>query len=323
VARRLRAPDGQPPSPFDEVRAASALLLWSLLAAQRRTTPATRSLSRAARCFWGPVLARALDDRRCFTPAARSAPSSAWPPDRGVMAQDLSSCAIAPQIRARRLGGCARAADSQDLQAVQLFERTWGAVELGTRSWLFSTLPSFARHDAALAELSLDWLLWDAPWLRHRSGAHWTMRASALHDRPRVRETYEAILRSRLGLWRLDEHLPRRGFRLVDRLTGDRTLLHTDSDPWPDTDERLLLARVYAFGDWRLLGGRCLLLDTKAIDRLLTALHGRASALSAPSPRDPRWRVWLKAELVPLIAAEWLSTRLAPPPPDRYHGTYC
>jgi hypothetical protein len=321
VAHRLRATGGQPPSPFDEIRAASALLLWSLLAAPGRATPATRSLSRAARRFWGPLLARALGHAACFMPAAT--PSPAPRPRNGrVGAHDLSGCLVRPRSPAY----CPRpgaAAGGQAPQALQLFERTWGSVDPETRSWLLATLPPFARPDPLLAELSLDWLLWDAPWLRGRPGAHWTMRASALRRRPRVRDTYEAILRSRPGLWRLEEHLPQRGFRLVDRLTGDRTLLHTGSDPWPDAGERLLLARIYAFGDWRLLGGRCLLLDPMSVDRLLTALRTRADVLSAPPPRDPRWRAWLKAELVPLVAAEWLSSRLAPPPPDRYHGTYC
>jgi len=293
VAQRLRCSCGQPPSPFDEIRASSALLLWSLLAAPGRNTPTTRSLSRAAQRFWGVVLARVFD--------GTSGVASARRPWRHV----------------------ASTRDQRTAYALRLFNRTWGPVDGGTRSWLLGSLPPFARPDAVLGELSLDWLLWDAPWLKGHPGAHWAVRASRLLDQPRVRAAHEAILRSRLGLWRIEEQRPGRGFLLCDRLTGERTPLHTDSDPWPDAAERLLLARVYAFGDWRLVGGRSLLLDATAVDRLLTALQTRAAALAAPAPGDPRWRAWLKAELAPVVAAEWLASRLAPLPPDRYHGTYC
>lgn len=98
---------------------------------------------------------------------------------------------------------------------------------------------------------------------------------------------------------------------------------HLSSEPWPDANDRLLLGRVYAFGTWRLLAGRCLLLDPMAVDDLLTALLARAKALDGPDPRDPRWHGWLKAEIVPLVAGQWVASRLSPPRPDQYHGTYC
>ena len=96
----------------------------------------------------------------------------------------------------------------------------------------------------------------------------------------------------------------------------------TSSDPWPDSDERILLARIYSFGPWRLIAGRSLLLLPEAVDCLLVDLNARAVATSAPQPSDPQWKAWLGPHLLPLIARQWVA-RLAPPPPDRYHGTYC
>jgi hypothetical protein len=190
-------------------------------------------------------------------------------------------------------------------------------------SWLLGALPQFVRDDPLIGEMALDWLLWDEPWLRGHPGGQWTARSGSLAQRPRVRRTYEAILGSRIGLWRLDEHFPGRAFRLIDRLTGERTVLHTSSSPWPDSEERLLLARVYAFGSWRLLAGRCVLLIPEAVDCLLSDLSDLATTTHAPKPSDPRWRAWLEPNLAPLIARHWAATRLAPPPPDRYHGTHC
>lgn len=289
VAQQLRRSGGDHPQPFDEIRATSALLLWGLLAREQPASPLVTALSLAARRFWGPVLAATFSPDAPHAPISSGAPMPAADPEYGC----------------------------------RLFERTWGAADPASRSWLHATLPVFVCADTVLGELALDWLLWDHPWMRGRPAAHWTAQTASMSGHRRVRRTTDAILRSRLGLWRLDEAIPRRGFRLTDRLTGDRTLLHTASDPWPDPDERLMLARIYCFGDWRLLAGRCLLLDPVAVDALLTALHTRALALQAPPAQDPRWRPWLKAELAPLVAAQWLSTRLAPPPPDRYHGTYC
>jgi hypothetical protein len=289
VAQRLRRGPGDRPSPFDEIRATSSLLLWGLLAREQPSAPTISSLSHAAHRFWGTVLAASLGN-----------------------------------IRDATLLDPAGATGTSDAEyGRRLFERTWGATAAETRTWMLGALPSFVRGEPLLGELALDWLLWDQPWLHCKPGAYWTARSGPLTGRPRVRRTYEAILRSRVGLWRLKEAVPQRGFRLVDRLTGDRTWLHTPSDPWPDTDERLLLARVYTFGTWHLLAGRCLLLDPTAVDDLLTTLHSRATATGAPQPHDPRWRGWLKAELVPVVAAQWVAARLAPPPADRYHGTYC
>jgi len=290
LAQKLRRAAGGRPSPFDEIRASSSLLLWGLLARERAPEQMIGSLSAAAHRFWGPALAAALGDHR-----STALPDSPCPDTTG----------------------------NDAAYGEGLFERTWGATSAETRTWILGTLPSFVRTDPLLGEMALDWILWDQPWLRGKPGAYWTAHSTSLAGRPRVRSTYDTILRSRIGLWRLQETVPHQGFRLVDRLTGDRTLLHTDSDPWPDADERLLLARLYSFGNWRLLAGRCLLLDPVAVDRLLSALRTRAITTSAPSPTDPRWRGWLKAELIPLIAAQWLAARLAPPPPDRYHGTYC
>ncbi len=290
LARRLRRGRGQRPSPFDEIRATSALLLWSLLAREAPGGAVIGALSVAARRFWGPVLATALDG--------------------GINAPLLG----APDFSTD---------DEADDYGDRLFDRTWGAVDPGTLTFLLGTLPSFVRTDPLLVEFALDWMLWDQPWLRAHPAGHWTARSQSLAGRPRVQRTYRAILRSRLGLWVLKETIPGTGFHLVDRLTGTKTFLHTSSDPWPDADERLLLGRVYAFGTWRLLGGRCLLLDPMAVDDLLTALCTRAKALDGPDPRDPRWHGWLKAELIPLVAGQWVASRLAPPHPDQYHGTYC
>ncbi len=290
LARRLRRGAGPCPSPFDEIRAASALLLWSLLAREAPGGPVIGALSVAARRFWGPVMATALDG--------------------GINGPLLG----APNLSTD---------DEADGYGDRLFERTWGAVDPGTLTWLLGTLPSFVRTDPVLIELALDWILWDQPWLRGRPAGHWTVRSQALARRPRVQRTYRAILRSRLGLWVLKEAAPGTGFHLVDRLTGAKTFLHTSSEPWPDADDRLLLGRVYAFGTWRLLAGRCLLLDPMAVDDLLTALLTRAKALDGPDPRDPRWHGWLKAEIVPLVAGQWVASRLASPHPDQYHGTYC
>ena len=285
VAHELRGARRQRPSPFDEVRAGSALLLWSLLAREAPSEAVGGALSVAARRFWGPVLAAALDGGS----------------------------------RAPLLG----APTTEDDYGARLFERLWAGSGAETYSWLLGSVPGFVRCDALLNELALDWLLWDEPWLRSRAAAHWTARTRAISDHRRVRTTYAAILRSRVSVYRLDDVVPGAGFRLVDRLTGGRSFLHTSSEPWPDADERLLFARIYRFGRWQLLGGRCLLLDPSAVDELLTALQSRRAATSAPAPTDPRWRGWLKSTLIPLVAGQWVGSRLVLPSPDRYHGADC
>lgn len=289
VARQLRRGSGEHPQPFDEIRATSTLLLWGLMAREPSGSRLVAALSLAARRFWGPVLADTFRRDRPDPPLAPAASASTGDPEYGC----------------------------------RLFERTWGAADAACRTWLHATLPAWVCADTVLAELALDWLLWDHPWMRGHPAAHWTAQSASMSGHARVQRTTDAILRSRLGLWRLEEAAPHRGFRLADRLTGERTLLHTASEPWPDADERLMLARIYSFGEWRLLAGRCLLLDPVAVDTLLTHLRGREIALGAPPRHDPRWRPWLKAELAPLVAAQWLANRLAPPSPDRYHGTYC
>ena len=299
VAERLRRGAGGRPSPFDEIRATSALLLWSLLSREAPGSPVRAALSAAARRFWCTALG--FGSGAATTPD----PESAWrtPEPSGTGLHDEH-------------------AEEESAYGHGLFERTWGRVDAGTLTWLLSALPSFVRDDHLLGELAIDWMLWDQPWLRGRPAGYWTMKSGSLAGRPRVHRTYGTILRSRVGLWRLEEHLPAHGFRLTDRLTGEQTLLHTESDPWPDADERLLLARIYAFGRWQLLAGRCLLLIPEAVDVLLSDLRERALTTQAPEPSDPRWRAWLAPWLIPLIARQWVS-RLAPPPPDRYHGTYC
>jgi hypothetical protein len=315
VARRLRHGGGGRPTPFDEIRATCSLLLWGLLGGPQREVNVAAALSAASRRFWGPVLATGLGERAARGVGAQRRRDDAPGAGRRSIEGGRPGIRVAP-VRAPAAAGEARHGN-------RLFERTWGATDAASHTWLYASLPAFARADPVLGELALDWLLWDQPWLRGRPAAHWTARNAALGGRARIQRATEAILASRLGLWRLVEAVPRRGFHLVDRITGERTLLHTPSDPWPDADERFLVGRIYTFADWRLLAGRCLLLDGSAAGSLLDALEARAIASRAPAPRDPRWRAWLKAELAPILAAQWLSARLAPPPADRYHGTYC
>ncbi len=304
VAQRLRRGAGGRPSPFDEIRATSALLLWGLLSREAPDSPVRAALSAAARRFWCSALSGGPGD--ATTPVADA--DSPWrTPDLSGSDPDPEQPLLDPEESAYGRG---------------LFERIWCSADAETLTWLLGALPAFIRDDPVLGEIAIDWVLWDEPWLKQRPGGHWTAQSTGLSSRPRVRRTYEAILRSRIGLWRLEEHLPGRGFRLADRLTGDRTLLTTNSDPWPDSDERLLLARIYSFGPWRLIAGRSLLLLPEAVDCLLVDLNARAVATSAPPPSDPQWKAWLGPQLIPLIARQWVA-RLAPPPPDRYHGTYC
>lgn len=320
IAEHLRRGSSGNPTPFDEIRASSSLLLWSLLATERPTTAVMRALSHAAHRFWGPILAGHYgpigigeqDDR----PEAPQSTHDVWRLARGHEGDDNPFDALT---------GTAHTAeeDDDDQYGARLFDRIWGVIDPATLTWLRSSLPAYVLTDPVLGEIALDWLLWDAPWLRQRPAAHWAARTGALSRRNRVRRTTDAIIGSRVGLWRLDETVPPHGFRLTDHFTGDRTFLNTTSTPWPQPDERLLLARIYDFGDWHLLGGRCLLMEKEAVEDLLHDLATRARAVHAPTPRDPRWRAWLKAELLPLAAAQWCTARLAPDPPARYHGTYC
>ena len=319
IAEQLRRGSSGNPTPFDEIRASSSLLLWSLLATEGSSTAVIRSLSHAAHRFWGPILARTYGEAAIGDPNARpEKPESA----REVLL--MARCGDGDNPFDSLLHKRPGADDDGDGRyGSLLFDRLWGAVDAGTLTWMRSSFPTHALNDPLLGELALDWLLWDAPWLRRQPAAHWTARTAVLSRRNRVRRTTDAILGSRLGLWRLDEALPPHGFRLTDHLTGERTFLNTTSTPWPHPDERLLLARIYDFGDWHLLGGRCLLMDPFAVEALLHDLATRARDTNAPSPREPHWRPWIKAQLPPIAAAQWLAGKLAPEPPARYHGTYC
>jgi len=300
VAQRLRSGPAQhtgpgaQPTPFDEIRASCALLLWSLLTQEIPGLALRQSLSSAAREFWGVALSESPSGTSCEDPAGLAAPLAAGP--------DVPHADTA--------------------YADALFERTWGAVDAGTLTWVLGTLPAYARADPLVAELALDWLLWDKAWLRGHPACSWLLQTPSFAGRARAQKTGEALLRSRVGLWRLEEALPGRGFLLADRLSGAQTPLHTTSDPWPDP-ERLLLARVYSFGRWRLLAGRCLLLDPEEASELILALRHRARAVGAPDRDDPRWLGWLKAEMIPMAINRWLGSRLALPCPGRYHGTHC
>jgi hypothetical protein len=309
VAQQLRQGAGGHPTPFDEIRAASALLLWGLLATNRLGT--CRDLSAAARRFWGPVLHTAAmpleeNEQPFYSGSALTADSSH---------RDAAKTGSpeAPGAQPNALDGFGHS----------LFERTWGATDAGTLTCLLEDLPAPLRTDALVAELALDWLLWDEPWLRHRPAARWLARSTTMKNQPRVQRTYESILSSRVGVWHLEDAVPNHGFQLRDRLTGDRTFVNTPSDPWPDANQRLLVARIYPFNEWRLIGGRCLLLDPVAADRLLTTLEQRRVATKAPTSTDPRWRPWLKAALLPAVAGECFRGKLATPPAGRYHGARC
>ncbi len=292
VAQRLRRGAGGRPSPFDEIRATSALMLWGLLSREEPGSAVLSALSAAAQRFWCSVLSAASGGA---TPLGASGDS----PWRAPGLSGLTPDTLGPPVLEQDLayGRC-------------LFERVWAAADAETVTWLLAALPQYVRDDPVLGELALDWLLWDEPWLRGAPAASWTARSDALAARPRLRHTYASILDSRVGLWRLEEHLPGRAFRLVDRLTGDRTTVHTSSPPWPEPEERALLARTYSFGRWRLLGGRCLLLAPDAVDCLLADLAERAASSSAPKPADPRWRGWLAPQLLPLTARHWAARRL-------------
>jgi hypothetical protein len=328
LAQRLRAAGSHPgqPTPFDEIKASSALLLWGLLC--REAGPAMRaSLSAAARRFWGtaiaPPLAEALALAEAMAPASvatrkRSNVTNeavprrrrSRPPEQGFAG--AAAPTLAGSDRAASADGSSRqpvghlAREAEVAYGTGLFERTWGAVDPGTRTWMLESLPAPARADMIVAELALDWLLFDEPWLRGRPACDLLLKGESFAHSARIQATARGILGSRLGLWRLERALPRAGLLLRDRLTGVETLVNTPSGPWPDP-HRHLLARVYRFGRWRLVGGRSLLLDPTAGAELLTAVHLRARAPGAPGPTDPRWRGWLKAQLVPAFVHVWLS----------------
>lgn len=299
IAQRLRTgtdPHLQP-SPYDEIRASCALLLWSMLHQNVPSATVRRQLSAAARGFWGVALTA--------TSAIDPFADAAYPGHRAPVELPSTHDLGDPD----NLAGYAQ----ENRYAMSLFERTWAALDSETRSWLLGSLPAVVRLDPAIGEMALDWLLWDGPWLRGAPAAGWLLESSSFLARTRIQRTGQAILRSSIGLWHLDEAIPQRGFMLHDRLSGARRLLHTASDPWPDADERLLLARLYRFGSWNLIGGRCLLLDQVAATEIVAALARRTSALDGPSATDPDWPTWLKAQMIPVAVNCWLGHRLALP----------
>lgn len=328
LARRLRTAGGhqQQPTPFDEIKASGALLLWGLFC--RDAGPAMRaSLSAAARRFWGEASAAALANAVAAQASAPSRPptgaprpsllanavagyssAASPPPAGGPRPSFLTNTATAHGSSAPRpQGTIATEAEAEVAYGIGLFERTWGAVDPGTRTWMLESLPAPARADMIVAELALDWLLFDEPWLRGRPACEWLLKGAAFAGSARIQAAARGILGSRLGLWRLERARPRAGLLLRDRLTGVETFVNTPSEPWPDP-HRHLLARVYRFGRWRLVGGRCLLLDPTAGAELLTALHLRSRVPGGPAPTDPRWRGWLKAQLVPAFVSLWLRS---------------
>ena len=299
VAQHLRTgsdPQAQP-SPYDEIRASCALLLWGMLHQKVPSVTVQRQLSAAARRFWGV----ALSATSVIDPFADAAYPGCQAPVALPSAHDVGD----PE----NLAGEAR----ESHYAMSLFERTWAALDPETRSWLLGTLPAFVRLDPIIGEMALDWLLWDGPWLRGAPAAQWLLESSSFLVPTRIQRTGQAILHSHIGLWHLEEAIPRRGFVLHDRLSGARRLLHTASDPWPDSHERLLLARLYRFGGWNLIGGRCLLLDQVAVTEIIEALARRTTALDGPSPTDPDWPALLKAQMIPIALNCWLGHRLALP----------
>lgn len=299
VALRLRAGRGGerlPASPFDELRASAALMLWGLTAGtaggtdQGATSEAAvvrRGLSSAARRFWG---------------AAASEPSlpTAAPPDSG------------------------------SAYGAALFRRTWPATDDGTRTWLLGTLPPGLRYDAVLGELALDWLLWDAPWLQGQPAAAWFLRTYRSTTR-RIRTLIGSLLRSRPGLYRLaDSGEPSvtrpdppvaGGLELVDLLGGPAVRVDTPTPAWPDPERRLLV-RTYRFGNWRLAAGEGLLLSPETAGELVERLERDRRNQDVPGWPDPRRDHWLAGRLLPLAAALWTAARtsptVAPPTDGRY-----
>lgn len=346
VALRLRAGNAGrrlPASPFDEVRASSALMLWGLTAAaDDPTSPQAagvrEGLSSAARRFWGAI-------------AGEPSLMTAAPPDSG------------------------------SAYGAALFERTWAPTDDGTRTWLLETLPPGLRYDAVVGELALDWLLWDAPWLRGEPAAAWFLQTQDDSTGARVRAVIRSLLRSRPGLYRLadpaeaarietpgatavdpagetdtgtslesardsgnDGHdvpgldssagVPdgpttlapvgspdHPGLYLVDLLGGPPVRVDTPTPAWPHP-ERCLLVRTYRFGSWRLAAGEGLLLSAETVTRLLERIELDRRNQGVPGWPDPRRDRWLAGRLLPLAASLWSNARnsatVAPPPAGRY-----
>lgn len=280
VALRLRSGRADrrlPPSPFDQLRASGALMLWGLTAGPmaettRPTARVRRSLSSAARRFWGTI-------------ASLPSVATTAPPDAGSP------------------------------YGAALFDRTWCGADEGTRTWLLSTLPPGLRHDPVVGELAVDWLLWDAPWLAGEPAATWFLHTRRSTTGPRTLGVIRSLLRSRPGLYRLagsdppPSPLPQRPvLELADLLGGPCVRVDTPTPAWPDP-ERSLLVRTYRFRSWRLAAGEGLLLAPETASRLLDDLERDRRHQGVPGWPDPRRERWLKGRLLPLAAAVWCSAR--------------
>ncbi|MFQ5743829.1 MAG: hypothetical protein ACE5HV_09610 [Acidobacteriota bacterium] len=308
------------------MRASASLLLWGLLCRQPVDPVLRLTLSCAARKFWGTVL---------YAPVAGSGHKAAGVSDPYGHRNDAGN----GNAGRHRPPGHLRPPALPDPAGVEmdprygaaLFERLWSSVDAATMAWLLETLPPAGRHDPLLGEMALDWLLWDAPWLKGRPAVAWLLRGSPFFSKPRCRRTARSILRSRVGLYTLHGVVAGKGLELCDLLTGSRALVRTPTPAWPDAGKRLLV-RFYRFGPWQLAGGEGLLLPARPTRSLIGSVHSLASTARAPAWPDPRWRHWLKCWIAPLAARHWLRLhtalpraatgldRLAQPHPGRYHG---
>jgi hypothetical protein len=204
----------------------------------------------------------------------------------------------------------------------ELFERLWGRVDPGSRTWLLTTLPPAYRADSVLATLSLDWLLWDAPWLGGHPAGRWLGQSSFLGRRARSRRALASLLESHAGLYELEQAIPGIGLELRDMATGSTTVVNTPTAPW-DHSDRILALRIFRVGTWQIASGDGLLLPRRTAEGVLESLETLRSARRAPSWPSPGWRSWSKAWLLPLLARHLtehrVGQRVAPSTPDRYH----
>jgi hypothetical protein len=204
----------------------------------------------------------------------------------------------------------------------ELFERVWGKVDPGTRTWMLSAIPPAFRASGLLNTLALDWLLWDAPWLRGHPAGQWLRQSSFLGRGEQLRRVISSLLGSRVGLYRFDRALPGRGLELRDMATGCRTLVNTPTPPWGHTD-RILALRILPLGNWQIAAGEGLLLPNTIAEEILESLEAVRVIHNAPAWPSPGWRSWSGAWLLPLIARhvtqQRMNRRVAHSTPDRYH----
>jgi hypothetical protein len=203
-----------------------------------------------------------------------------------------------------------------------LFERLWGRVDPGTRTWLLATLPPAFRSDTVLGTLSLDWLLWDGPWLGGYPAGRCLGQSSFLGRCEQSRRVLASLLESRAGLYEFQRAIPGIGLELRDMATGSTTMVHTPTPPWNHVD-RILALRIFRVGNWRIAAGEGLLLPRRTGAEVLQSLETLRAAHRAPAWPSPGWRDWSKAWLLPLLArhltSHRVSQRVAPSTPDRYH----